>query len=87
MKKLLILFYTLTQNNNSHAVEDRSNVCQEPQKQCELEWVNEILHKEKTTQFGDVSIDMSYNNSGDILDLFWWQSQVDVQEFSMEIKF
>lgn len=76
----------LTKNDNSHAVEDCSDVGHEPQKQCKFEWVNEVLDQEETTQFGDVSIDVSHSNASDLLNLLGWQCQVNIQNFSKHDK-
>lgn len=58
-----------TENDDGHAIEDCSDVRQKPQKQSELEWVNEILDQEEATQLGDVRVDVSHDDASNLLDL------------------
>lgn len=71
----------LTQDDDSHSVEDGPDVSQQPQKQCEFEWVDEVFDEEEATQFGDVCVDVSHSDAGDVLNLLGLQSQVNVQDF------
>lgn len=74
--------FQLTQDDDGHSIKDSSDVGQHPQEQGEFEWVDEILNQEQTTKFSDVSVDMGDSNASDLLNLFRWESQIDVQELS-----
>lgn len=64
----------LTQNNQSDAIEPRSQVGECPEQQTELDGVNEIFNQEQASQFSQESVDVGNADGGYLLDLLLGQS-------------
>lgn len=76
--------FSLTEDDQGHAVKPRSQVGQTPQQTTELDRINQIDDQKQTTQLGQQSVHVSHTNGSQLLDLLLGQAQFNLQEFSAQ---
>lgn len=63
----------LTQNNQSHAIEQCSDVGETVEKNAKFDWVDQVFDQEQASEFSDGCVDMRYGNCRYLLNAFLWQ--------------